>query len=545
MRSAAAGLLALALTGHAAAHTASPTAVRPFMRAVAPARSDAPAWFNLRLPGPETDPIKGPLGAADPRLPARPATFGPGPMDPALAGAALHRDVATIVGFSHESRAAGDYLWGRVTGRPAYDKTVAWTAAELRRAGLADVRLEPFHATRVSLPLSGEVRLIGIEAMGPGSRDIVLASAMVGGDGPVDGMVTAPLIYAGQGLDADLAGRDLKGKIAVIVATPDPSLYAAVPSNRLAAAMDAGAVGAIEILAQPGNLKSFDRDRHGCGRRLCFTVGGEDGFFLQNLLGEAAKAGRAVTATLSASSETLDRAVSNVVAVLPGRTDRTVIILAHADGWFGGADDNASGLAVMIGLARHFARQPKLERTLVFVASAGHHSAGANGARAFRARHEDDYLARADLILNLEHPAQSAMMRTYVERRNDNFGSAMVAASGDLAKQIAVNNRAPFLIDLWRQGIACFGLETQRIVDPALPGDLNEFSDLRDVPRTQMIASGGVYHTTGDDLYSVPPEALERAARFHAYLVAMAANAASETLRGAAVTPAKGCPPTP
>lgn len=537
----AACLLALAMAGQA---TAQPT-VRPFMRPVAPARSDTPAWSSLRLPGPETDPIKGPLGEADPRLPARPATFGPGPTDSALDGAALRRDVATIVGFSHESRAAGDYLWGRVTGRPAYDKTVAWTAAELRRAGLADVRLEPFRATGVSLPVSGEVRLIGTEAMGPGSRDIVLASAMVGGDGPVDGAVTAPLVYAGQGLDADLVGRDLKGKVAVIVATPDPSLYAAVPSNRLAAAMDAGAVGAIEILAQPGNLKSFDRDRHGCGRRLCFTVGGEDGFFLQSLLGEAAKAGKTVTATLSATSETLDREVSNVVAVLPGRTDRTVIIVAHADGWFGGADDNASGLAVMLGLARHFARQPKLERTLVFVASAGHHSAGANGVRAFRARHEEDYVARADLILNLEHPAQSAMMRTYVERRNDNFGSTMVTASGDLAKQVAVNNRAPFLVDLWRQGIACFGLEAQRIVDSALPGDLNGFSDLKDVPQTQMIASGGVYHTTGDDLYSVPPQALERAARFHAYLVAMAANAASETLRGSAVTPAKRCPPTP
>ncbi|WP_454762255.1 M28 family peptidase [Caulobacter segnis] len=540
----AAGLLALSLVMMASPASTQP-AVRPFMRPVASAKSGAPAWFGLRLPGPETDPKAGPLEAAAPLLPARLATFASGPMDPVLSGAAIRQDVATIVGFSHQSRAAGDYLWGRVTGRPAYDTTIAWAAEALRRAGLSDAHLEAFRASDVNLPLQGEIRLIGTEAMGAGSRDIVLNSAMVGGDGPVDGVVTAPLVYAGQGLDADLAGRDLKGKIAVIVATPDPSLYAATPSNRLTAVMDAGAVGAIEILAQPGNLKSFDRDRHGCGRRLCFIVGGEDGFFLQNVLGEAAKAGRAVSATLSASSETLDRDISNTVATLPGRTDRTVIIVAHADGWFGGADDNASGLAVMIALARHFARQPKLERTLVFVASAGHHSAGANGVRAFRARHEEDYLAKADLIVNIEHPAQSAMMRTYVERRNDNFGSAMVAASGDLSKQIAVNNRAPFLIDLWRQGIACFDLDAQRFVDQALPGDLNGFSDLKSVPQTQMIASGAVYHTSGDDLYSVPPEALERAARFHAHLVRAAANATSDLLRGADVTSAKACPPTP
>lgn len=544
MKQAAASLLALGLVAATASPAATQSAVRPFMRPVAPAKSGAPAWFGLRLPGPETDPTAGPLEAAAPLLPARPARFAPGPMDPALDGAAIRRDVAAIVGFSHESLAAGDYLWGRVTGRPFYDKTIAWTAQALRRAGLMDAHLEPFRAA-VSLPLSGEVRLVGTEAMGAGSRDIVLRSAMVGGDGPVDGVITAPLVYAGQGLDADLAGRDLRGKVAVIFATPDPSLYAAIPSNRLTAVMDAGAVGAIEILVQPGNLKSFDRDRHGCGRGLCFTVGGEDGFFLQNVLGEAAKAGRIVTATLSASSETLDRDISNVVATLPGRTDRTVIVVAHADGWFGGADDNASGLAVMIALARHFARQPKLERTLVFVASAGHHSVGANGVRAFRVRHEGDYLAKADLIVNIEHPAQSAMMRTYVERENDNFGSAMVAASGEQPKQIAVNNRAPFLIDLWRQGIACFGLEAQRFVDQALPGDLNGFSDLKSLSQTQMIASGAVYHTSGDDLYAVPPEALERAARVHAHLVGTAANARADLLRGADVTPAKACPPTP
>src|SRR5690606_33939638 len=143
--------------------------------------------------------------------------------------------------------AAGDYLWGRVTGRPAYRKTVAWVTAQLAAAGLADAHREAFREHGVSLPVAGEIRLIGSDAMGPGSRDVILHSAMVGGDGPVNGTVTAPLVYAGRGLDADLAGRDLKGRIAVIVATPDPSLYAAVPARRIGAVMAAGAVGVIEI----------------------------------------------------------------------------------------------------------------------------------------------------------------------------------------------------------------------------------------------------------------------------------------------------------
>jgi len=519
---------------------------RPFMRAVEPARSNTPAWFNLRLPGPQTDPVEGFLDMAHTDLPARPVSFAPGPLDPMLSGHSIHADVATLVGFSHESRTAGDYLWGRVTGRPAYDRTVAWVAAQLTAGGLRDAHLESFRATDVNLPVAGEVRLVGNDTMGKGSRDVVLRSAMVGGDGPVNGNVSAPLLYVGQGLDADLAGRDLHGKIAVIVSTPDPSLYAALPSPRIAQVREAGAVGVVEILVQPGNLQSFDRDRHGCGQQLCFTVGGEDGFFLQNVLGAAAKAGRSVIATLSARSETLNRNISNVVATIPGKTDRTVIIDAHADGWFGGADDNASGVAVMIALARHFARQAKLERTLVFLASAGHHSAGANGVRAFRSAHDGNFVANADLIINIEHPAQSALMRSYIERQTDNFGSRMIAASGDLPKQIAVNNRAPFLIDLWRQGVRCFGLDVQRVIDQLLPGDLNSFADLKEIAQTQMIASGGVYHTSGDDLNTVPPAALERAARFYAYFVTQTANAPVQWLRGGDWRAAgTRCPPTP
>lgn len=522
-----------------------PIDLGPYVGAEIPARSGSPEWFGLRLPGPETDPIKGAFETANVDLPARPAVFGPGPTDPVLAGRAVHADLARIVGFALEGRDAGEYLWGRITGRPAFDKTAAWVAAELRSAGLSDTRLENFEADDIHLPIAGEVRLIGNDSVGPGSRDVILQSAMVGGVGPVDGDLTAPLVYVGQGYDAELAGRDLSGKIAVVVSLPSPSLYAAIPSRRIGAVMEAGAAGVIEIQVQAGNLKSFDRDRHGCGTQLCFTVGGEDGFFLLNVLGEAAQSGTPVMASLSARSETLSPVLANVVATIPGKTDRTIIIDAHMDGWFGGADDNGSGLAVMLALARYFKVQPQLDRTLVFVASAGHHTVGANGLLAFRALHEEDYVANADLILNIEHPAQSQMMRAYLPRETDNFGAKFVAAAGDLPKQVAVNNRAPFIVDLWRQGVSCFGLDVQRTVDGVLPGELFAFADLAEVAQTQMIASGGVYHTSADNLASIPPEALERAARFHAYFVRQVADAPIEYLQAGDWEALGTCPPTP
>ena len=522
----------------------APTA-RPYYMDALPARSTSPAWFNFALPGPETDVTSGVVDIAKTDLPALPLTFGPGPRHASLNGSAIHADVQKIVGFSLESKAAGEFLWGRVTGKPAYDKTANWTLDELKKAGLADARLETFTARDIHLPTAGEIRIVGNESFGAGSRDIALQSVMVGGAGPVNGTVTAPLIYVGQGMEADLVGRDVKGKIAVVYATPTPGLYSTYPSRRMQEMIAAGAAGAIEILAQPGNVKSFDRDRHGCGTGLCFTVGGEDGFFLHNVLGAAGKAGQTVTARLSATSETLKEVpVANVIATVPGRTDRTVIVNAHIDGWFTAADDNASGHATMMALARYFAKQPKLERTIVFVGSAGHHSPGANGLAAFRANHDSDYVARADFIVNLEHVAVSGLIPSLVEQQNRNFLRKTVMASSELPKQVGVSNRAPFLIDLWRQGVACFGLSTQRVVDTRNPGELGRFAELP-VAQTQMISAGPVYHTSGENASVIPAEGLERAARFHAYMIREAANAPVGLLQGADWTPRTKCPPTP
>jgi len=82
----------------------------------------AAPWFGQVLPPPVNDPTKPVLPVKD-DLPPQPATFGPGPKSPLLAGERIKADVVTIVGFSLESRAAGDYLWGRMSGAPAYYKT--------------------------------------------------------------------------------------------------------------------------------------------------------------------------------------------------------------------------------------------------------------------------------------------------------------------------------------------------------------------------------------------------------------------------------------
>jgi hypothetical protein len=78
----------------------------------------------------------------------------------------------------------------------------------------------------------------------------------------------------------------------------------------------------------------------------------------------------------------------NVIAVVPGRSDRAVVLVAHRDN--GGVTrsygDNASGTAALIELARGFAPRgaaetPRPQRTLVLVSTDGGAYGGAGAAR--------------------------------------------------------------------------------------------------------------------------------------------------------------------
>ncbi len=90
--------------------------------------------------------------------------------------------------------------------------------------------------------------------------------------------------------------------------------------------------------------------------------------------------------------------MKNVIGIIPGRKpalkEQSVVIGAHYDhlgrGWpetrdkvkgniHPGADDNASGVAVMLELARLFAKQTKPDRTIVFIAFTGE-EAGRRGS---------------------------------------------------------------------------------------------------------------------------------------------------------------------
>ncbi|HVF17809.1 MAG TPA: M28 family peptidase, partial [Steroidobacteraceae bacterium] len=201
--------------------------------------------------------------------------------------------------------------------------------------------------------------------------------------------------------------------------------------------------------------------------------------------------------------------------IVPGKSDGNIIVNAHADGWYDAAGDNADGMAVLFALARHFAKpENKPERTLVFVASGGHHSTGLNGP-ANVVKMNPALVAKTVMVVNLEHIAQHEIVA----------GEWNVSAT-EQPMNFGLDNSSPYVLDLGKRAMQRYGFNLNPTFTTSVAGDLGGYAPLG-VARVQAIHSGPMYHTSGDVLETISVPGLERAARFYAYFVSEAAKAPS------------------
>jgi hypothetical protein len=457
----------------------------------------------------------------------------------ALSGAKMMADVRRIVDFSLERKRAGDLLYGRISGLPAEKAVVDWSVGKLKASGLKDAHAEPYPSEApLWLPVSFEARVTS-----EGSPDVVLASAMPIRNRTVKpAAAEGPLVFAGRGSAAELANLDVKGKIAVVNVVPDDSLFAAREKGVARALERLGALGVINAVESPGNLLFYD-NRYGCDAIPCFLVGGDDGAFLESVIGRAAKAGKAVRMKLSLQAEERPNLTAwNGVATIPGKSREVVIVNAHADAWFDGADDNADGLAVFLGLADYFAhRKEKPARTLVFMVSGGHHTA--IGAAAFIKAHPE-IIANTVLVMNLEHLAQINV--TQAARLDPGggapgptgqpapggYGSGVwTANTTETTKQAGAVNATPFVWALMGKASKQYGVVTSYEPTPSAPGDLGAYIRAG-VTSAQLISSEVYYHSSGDTPSTISVPGLERAAAFYAGFIEDVAKAPRDKLKG-------------
>lgn len=181
----------------------------------------------------------------------------------------------------------------------------------------------------------------------------------------------------------------------------------------------------------------------------------------------------------------------NVVAVVPGRSEEAVVVVAHRDN-AGAAElqgDNASGTAALIELARGFAPSgaaapPQPQRTLVLVSTDAGAYGGA-GARRFAAssEHADRALAvvvldgigrrgRPRIAISGDEPRSPA--RALVSTASARIAERVQVTPAipsvltqlvDLAIPFGSGEQAPFLA----RGIAAITITTEEPGDPEVP----------------------------------------------------------------------------
>jgi len=471
-------------------------------------------FYDLPLPGPATLQTINFDDVDFSPLPSMRSDQHPGPDSEAL-----HEHIESLVNIALQSRERNPQRWGNFSGFPEEESVIAYMRNQLENAGVQDIVVETFDQAPWSLATRWRVELLGANGE---SVELQSAVPMGVGDRSSIAPITAPLIYVGRGLAADLAGRNVDGKIAVIRGEAAPHFYDFSSRESMARLSDAGAVGVILLWNTPGNMQL---QLGNCLEISCFNLGGEDSAFLEAVLVEAATAGELneLSMSLDVTVEREVRQARNLIGKIAGSgsSDENIIILAHTDTWFSGADDNASGLAVLIGLAEYF-NALKPIHDIYFVASPGHHH-GAGGS-AFLVENYPDLLADNMLSINLEHVASTGIARidaNLMDRKRDNYGNLVAALSptnGDsLWHGVQMSAETPFLVAAWRQAS-----EKNRVTQPAsvweagrfMPGESTSL-DIAGVLVVQNVETNHWYHSSGSTADTVSAESLERAFLFY------------------------------
>lgn len=272
-------------------------------------------------------------------------------------------------------RVLAEEIGPRPGGSEAEERAAAYVRDELSSYGY-DAFLQPFEIERFQ---DVESRL---ELLSPEAREIEAAAL----GGSADGTVEGELVHAGLGRPQEFPSGT-SGKIALI---ERGELFF---RDKVQNAAAAGAAAVIVYNNEPG---PFAGQMGRAGPIPALTVAREDGLALREMLVPAP-----VTARLHVTTERGTATSHNVVAQPPGGGCR-VMAGGHYDSveQGPGANDNASGTAVVIEMARVLAAAGELDAACFVLF--GSEEVGLLGSRHYVESLSPDERSRIDAMLNFD-----------------------------------------------------------------------------------------------------------------------------------------------
>ena len=253
--------------------------------------------------------------------------------------------------------------------------------------------------------------------------------------------ITGELVNVLTGRETDFQKNDVKGKIAVIDFRNPPlnitpllnsALYVHDPGDTIPVkthpatflyvnweafyrAYENGAIGVVGIPKDhPGGLKEyfFPADNTASDPRPIpgLYIGRDDGKELKKLIRN--NKNKAVKGTIIQTGKKSQGTTSNIFGFIPGKTDDIILISSHHDAPYNNAVQDASGLGIVLALAKYFAQFPQgtLNKTLLFLFTAGHFYEEIGG-KVFVEEHKKDLLPKIVTSIHIEHIAKEYLER--------------------------------------------------------------------------------------------------------------------------------------
>jgi hypothetical protein len=314
-------------------------------------------------------------------------------------------------------------------------------------------------------------------------------------------------VDAGLATEAELDGRDLKGKAVFFLSTDYFSRHSTISNGAWKRIGDRGAAAIFVILAVPGNIKT---QFYPVGTSVpCFSLGLQDGTAIRDMINRAkAKNEPAPHVKVKLAVNMVPGLkTSTVWGSLPGTTDESVVIVAHRDGWFEGSNDNGTGVATMIGLAEFFAKIPPAQRkrTIYFLGTSGHHDGSALSGKWLTDHKE--FFAKTALLINCEHTAAEQLVLGNGTISKTNTSTAQTWFVGGSAK----------LADIVVKAYEEFGVSTYEIPSRTAAGEMGRYSG--NAPSIQVIDTGYYWHSDHETPDIIPPTALAAITRAYAKII--------------------------
>jgi hypothetical protein len=393
----------------------------------------------------------------------------------AIDGARLMQYVNDLTAMSRRYRDHGHpQFWGRIIGTEADAENAQWMLDKFKQIGLTDVRTQAFDLPPQWMPTSWSVT-----ASGDGKTlDVATAQPTYQAAATPAGGLDVEAVYVGLGSDAELnMAKDLRGKAVLFYSIDLASRHVGVADNAIRRIEERGAAAILVAQGLPGNMRTQFYPVN--SRVPTFSLGQEDGFKLRDLIAASAAAPAHLKIRLDVDM-TPNLKSATIWGSLPGTTDETIFVVAHRDGWFEGANDNAAGVATMIGLAEYFAKIPQAQRrrTITFLGTTGHHNSGAQSG-TWLAQHPEVF-AKTALLVNSEHTG--AILTSHTAARNGNSSAIATWFAG-----------SPRLSEIVVKALDAFEVPTypQSAASPA--GDIGRYYQF--APALQVMTSGFVWHS--------------------------------------------------